>query len=74
MLSWSTGQALALDSQEIGRGRNVGTVRVRDAAGNYLAHDVMFAFAYDVFWSEGAWMLGGGGRFFVASWSLEDRF
>jgi hypothetical protein len=58
VLSWSAGQASALDSQNIGSGRDVGTVRVRDAAGNDLAHDVMFAFAYDAFWPDGAWMLG----------------
>ena len=58
VLSWSAGQASALDSQDIGSGRDVGTVRVRDAAGNDLAHDVMFAFAYDAFWPDGAWMLG----------------
>jgi hypothetical protein len=32
---------------------------VRDAAGNDLAHDVMFAFAYPAFWPDGAWMIGG---------------
>jgi hypothetical protein len=58
VLSWSAGQASALDSRDIGSGRDVGTVRVRDAAGNDLAHDVMFAFAYDAFWPDGAWMLG----------------
>ena len=58
VLSWSAGQASALDSQNIGLSRDVGSVRVRDAAGNNLAHDVMFAFAYDAFWPEGAWMLG----------------
>lgn len=57
VLSWNVGQASALDTQDIGRGRDVGTVRVRDAAGNDLAHDVMFAFAYDAFWPDGAWML-----------------
>lgn len=57
VLSWTAGQASALDTQDIGRGRDVGTVRVRDAAGNDLAHDVMFAFAYDAFWPDGAWML-----------------
>jgi hypothetical protein len=58
VLSWSAGQASALDARDIGSGRDVGTVRVRDAAGNDLAHDVMFAFAYDAFWPDGAWMLG----------------
>ncbi len=58
VLSWTAGQASALDQQAIGQGRDVGTVRVRDAAGADLAHDVMFAFAYHAFWPEGAWMLG----------------
>ena len=58
VLSWSAGQSSALDSQDIGLGRDVGTVRVRDTAGNDLAHDVMFAFAYHAFWPNGAWMLG----------------
>ena len=58
ILSWSAGQSSALDSQDIGLGRDVGTVRVRDTAGNDLAHDVMFAFAYHAFWPKGAWMLG----------------
>ena len=57
-LSWSSGQASALDTARIGEGRNVGNVRVRDAAGNDLAHDVMFAFAFHAFWPDGDWMLG----------------
>ncbi len=58
VLSWSAGQASALDTGNIGTGRDVGTVRVRDTAGKDLAHDVMFAFAYHAFWPDGAWMLG----------------
>lgn len=58
VLSWAAGQASALDSSDIGQGRDVGTVRVRDGAGHDLAHDVMFAFAYHAFWPDGAWMLG----------------
>ncbi len=57
-LSWTEGQASALDTAEIAKGREVGTVRVRDGAGRDLAHDVMFAFAYHAFWPDGAWMLG----------------
>jgi hypothetical protein len=38
----------------------VGNVRVRDAQGNDLAHDVMFAFAFDAFWPTGEWMLADG--------------
>ena len=57
--TWTAGQASALDTRDIGQGRDVGIVRVRDAAGNDLAHDVMLAFAYHAFWPDGAWMIGG---------------
>jgi hypothetical protein len=56
--TWQEGQASALDAARIGAGKEVGNVRVRDAAGNDLAHDVMFAFAFHAFWPDGAWMLG----------------
>jgi len=56
-LTWTSGQASALDADWIGDGKDVGNVRVRDAAGNDLAHDVMFAFAFHAFWPEGTWML-----------------
>jgi hypothetical protein len=56
--SWAEGQASALDAAQIGAGKDVGNVRVRDAAGADIAHDVMFAFAYHAFWPDGAWMLG----------------
>ncbi|MEM6478130.1 MAG: DUF3179 domain-containing protein [Pseudomonadota bacterium] len=59
-LTWNAGQASALDARVIAEARDVGTVRVFDAAtGENLAHDVMFAFAYHAFWPEGDWMLGG---------------
>jgi len=57
-LSWTSGQASALDTRRIGEGKDVGNVRVKDAAGNDLPHDVMFAFAYHAFWPNGEWMLG----------------
>ncbi len=57
-LSWRAGQASALDTGKIARGRDVGSVRVRDARGRDIAHDVMFAFAFHAFWPDGAWMLG----------------
>lgn len=56
--TWSEGQASALDTADIGAGKEVGNVRVRDASGVDLPHDVMFAFAYHAFWPDGAWMLG----------------
>ena len=54
---WAAGQASALDSRDIGEGRDVGNIRVRDAAGNDIAHDVMFAFAFHAFWPDGHWMI-----------------
>ena len=57
-LTWSAGQASALDTSDIGEGRDVGTIRVHDAQGRDLAHDVMFAFAFHAFWPMGDWMLG----------------
>lgn len=57
-LSWASGQASALDTTRIADGRNVGTIRVRDASGADLAHDVLFAFAFHAFWPEGRWQLG----------------
>ncbi len=56
-LSWEAGQASALDKSVIAEGKDVGTVRVRDAQGRDVAHDVMFAFAFHAFWPEGKWML-----------------
>ncbi|WP_108815960.1 DUF3179 domain-containing protein [Loktanella sp. Alg231-35] len=56
--TWGEGQASALDAARIGAGKEVGNVRVRDASGNDLPHDVMFAFAFHAFWPEGNWMLG----------------
>lgn len=58
-ISWASGQASALDHYGIGDGRDVGTVRVRDASGNDVPHDVMFAFAFHAFYPQGTWMLGG---------------
>ncbi len=58
-ISWASGQASALDQSSVAEGRDVGTIRVRDASGNDVAHDVMFAFAFHAFWPDGEWMLGG---------------
>ncbi|MFY0621271.1 MAG: DUF3179 domain-containing protein [Pelagimonas sp.] len=57
ILSWKPGQASALDTDSIAKGRDVGSVRVKDAQGRDLPHDVMFAFAFHAFWPEGTWML-----------------
>jgi hypothetical protein len=56
-ITWEKGQASALDHATIAKGRDVGTVRVRDAQGRDLAHDVMFAFAFHAFWPKGRWMI-----------------
>ena len=58
-ISWNSGQASALDSRNINKGKDVGTIRVRDASGKDVPHDVMFAFAFHAFFPEGDWMLGG---------------
>ena len=58
VISWSAGQASALDAGVMAEGRDIGNIRVRDASGADVAHDVMFAFAFHAFWPEGAWMLG----------------
>ncbi len=57
-ISWTAGQASALDSRNINEGRDVGTIRVKDANGDDVPHDVLFAFAYHAFWPDGEWMLG----------------
>jgi hypothetical protein len=56
-LSWAAGKASALDAPRIAEGRDVGQIRVRDADGADVVHDVMFAFAFHAFWPEGEWML-----------------
>jgi hypothetical protein len=57
-IRWKPGQASALDSARISRGRDVGSIRVQDGQGRDVVHDVMFAFAFHAFWPEGTWMLG----------------
>jgi uncharacterized protein DUF3179 len=57
-ISWEPGQASALDTGIIANGRDVGTIRVRDAQGRDMVHDVMFAFAFHAFWPNGTWMIG----------------
>lgn len=57
-ITWQAGQASALDTRHVGQGRDVGSIRVRDADGRDVVHDVMFAFAFHAFWPEGRWMLG----------------
>ena len=59
ILTWEEGQASALDSAEIAKGAEVGTVRVTDTAGSPVVHDLPFAFAFHAFHPNGEWMLGG---------------
>ena len=59
VIDWSAGQASALDTGQIANGRDVGNIRVKDAAtGRDLVHDVVFAFAFHAFHPDGRWMLG----------------
>ncbi|WP_296643491.1 DUF3179 domain-containing protein [Roseinatronobacter sp.] len=58
VLTWRAGQASALDSREIGAGREVGNVRVTDTQGRPAVHDIPFAFAFHAFHPDGRWMLG----------------
>ena len=57
-ITWTEGQASALDSASIGAGREVGNIRVRDDAGRDVVHDIPFAFAFHAFFPDGQWMLG----------------
>lgn len=56
---WTAGMGSALDTAEIAAGRDVGAIRVQDAAtGQDVAHEVVFAFAFHAFEPDGIWMLG----------------
>ncbi|MEM0976726.1 MAG: DUF3179 domain-containing protein [Pseudomonadota bacterium] len=58
-ITWEAGKASPLDTARIYQGRDVGQIRVRDAAtGQDLPHDVAFAFAFHAFHPDGTWMLG----------------
>lgn len=58
ILRWQTGQASALDSGNIAKGRDVGNIRVTDGSGRDVVHDIPFAFAFHAFHPDGNWMLG----------------
>ncbi|WP_299346630.1 DUF3179 domain-containing protein [uncultured Maritalea sp.] len=47
--SWSAGQASALDTVQISRGRDVGNIKVVDENGNPVVHEITFAFAARAF-------------------------
>lgn len=57
-ITWAAGQASALDSARLADGRDVGSIRVRDAKGRDVPHDIPFAFAFHAFHPNGQWMLG----------------
>ncbi|MBI6630750.1 DUF3179 domain-containing protein [Pontibaca salina] len=57
-ITWAEGQASALDARNIGAGREVGNIRVKDADGRDVVHDIPFAFAFHAFFPDGKWMLG----------------
>lgn len=57
-LSWKAGTASALDKRDISASRDVGAIRVKDANGLDVAHDVAFAFAFHAFFPDGKWKLG----------------
>jgi uncharacterized protein DUF3179 len=60
-ISWKAGQNSALDSGSIPKGRDIGMIRVKDAAtGKDVLHDVIFAFVFQAFEPDGEWMIGGG--------------
>lgn len=57
-IEWRAGMASALDGTRVGRGRDIGAIRVRNAAtGADVVHDVAFAFAFHAFHPDGIWML-----------------
>lgn len=60
----------------IGKGKDVGTIRVRDRAGRDVPHDVMLAFAFHAFYPDGTWMLnrskGAGLRPQDFTWTSAD--
>ena len=58
-ITWGAGQVSALDQTNIAQSRDVGTVRVFDAAtGAPVVHEVVFAFAFHAFTPDGDWKLG----------------
>ncbi|WP_288928648.1 DUF3179 domain-containing protein [uncultured Maritimibacter sp.] len=57
-LTWEHEQASALGAAVMGEAAPVGAIRVRNAAGDDLPHDLMFAFAFHAFYPDGDWMLG----------------
>lgn len=60
-IDWQAGMASALDQSEIASSRDIGFVRVQDAAtGADILHEVIFAFVFHAFEPNGTWMLDTG--------------
>jgi hypothetical protein len=57
ILTWEGEQASVLDQTNIATSRKIAAIRTRDDAGNDIAHEVMFAFAFHAFWPNGVWMI-----------------
>jgi len=64
--AWKAGQASALGSAEISKGKDVGSVTVTGADGKPLVYDVTFAFVFNAF-SENAAVLTENGVVNLAS-------
>ncbi|MEM7058007.1 MAG: DUF3179 domain-containing protein [Pseudomonadota bacterium] len=58
ILTWTEGQASALDDKNIAEGREVGNVVVTSPDGTPVVFEVVFAFAFHAFTPDGEWMLG----------------
>ncbi|MGE4609930.1 MAG: DUF3179 domain-containing protein [Paracoccaceae bacterium] len=57
-IGWRTGMASALGARRIADAKDIGSIRVYDAAtGEDVVHEVTFAFAFDAFAPDGEWML-----------------
>lgn len=57
VLKWRQGRNSLHDNQQIGSGRDLGSVEVTNPAGELMVHDVVFAFAFSAFIPGGTWML-----------------
>ena len=57
-ITWEEGLNSALDTRRISKGKDVGAIRVKDANGTDVVHDVAFAFAFQAFHPDGNWMIG----------------
>ncbi|MEE9428922.1 MAG: DUF3179 domain-containing protein [Paracoccaceae bacterium] len=56
--TWNAGRNSLHDRRKIAKGRDLGTVLVKDASGADVVYDVVFAFAFAAFIPDGDWMLG----------------